>query len=118
MNYGHTFGHAIESITNYEVCHGQAVTLGMDIANYISLEMGFLPEKLYEMMREVLLKNYPDYSLKNEQKDSFLIALTKDKKNVDENLSAILTEGPGKMRKMKVPFDTLEKIIDDFIHQP
>ena len=117
MNYGHTFGHAIESISNYEVCHGQAVTMGMDIANYISLKMGMLSDKSYEMMRQVLLKNYPDYSLKSEQKDSFLIALSKDKKNVDENLSAILTEGPGKMRKVKIPFDELEKTLVNFIEQ-
>ncbi|GAI32171.1 unnamed protein product, partial [marine sediment metagenome] len=93
MNYGHTFGHAIESVSNYEVCHGQAVTMGMDIANYISLKMGMLLDEPHEIMREVLLKNYPDYSLRREQLTSFLTALTKDKKNVDENLSAILTEG-------------------------
>ena len=38
FNYGHTFGHALESITNYDICHGQAVTLGMDLANFISLK--------------------------------------------------------------------------------
>lgn len=116
LNYGHTFGHAIESISNYEVCHGQAVTMGMDMANYISLKIGIVSEESYKLMREVLLKNYPDYSLKNEQKDSFLIALSKDKKNIDENLSAILTEGPGKMRKMKIPFDdNLKEFIGSYI---
>ena len=39
FNYGHTFGHAIESITNYEIVHGQAVTIGMDIANFISWKL-------------------------------------------------------------------------------
>lgn len=116
MNYGHTFGHAIESVSNYEVCHGQAVTMGMDIANYISLKMGMLSDEPHEIMREVLLKNYPDYSLRREQLTSFLTALTKDKKNVDENLSAILTEGPGKMRKMKIPLDeNLRELIDNYI---
>ena len=36
FNYGHTFGHAIETSSNYSIKHGQAVTVGMDIANYIS----------------------------------------------------------------------------------
>lgn len=117
LNYGHTFGHAIESVTNYEVSHGQAVTMGMDIANYVSLERGMLSDKSCEMMRTVLLKNYPDYSFRKGQRDSFLIALTKDKKNVDENLTAILTEGPGKMRKVKIPFDELEKTLGNFIEQ-
>ena len=35
FNYGHTFGHAIEAISKYEISHGIAVTLGMDLANYI-----------------------------------------------------------------------------------
>ena len=37
FNYGHTFGHAIEAISNYKISHGLAVTIGMDLANYISL---------------------------------------------------------------------------------
>ena len=37
MNYGHSFGHAIETATNYEIPHGIAVTIGMDIANYFAV---------------------------------------------------------------------------------
>ena len=36
LNYGHTFGHALESITNYKIPHGIAIAHGMNIANYIS----------------------------------------------------------------------------------
>ena len=36
FNYGHSFGHAIESLKNYEIPHGIAVSFGMDISNYIS----------------------------------------------------------------------------------
>lgn len=116
LNYGHTFGHAIESVTNYKVCHGQAVTLGMDMANYISLQKGILSDKSYERMRRILLKNYSDYHFNQKQIDSFLFALSKDKKNVDGFLCAILTEGPGKMRKTKIAFDDdLKNLIENFI---
>lgn len=115
LNYGHTFGHAIESMTSYRVPHGQAVTIGMDIANYISLRRGALTQASYDRMKEVLLKNYPDYSISRPQTTAFLAALAKDKKNVDDNLTAILTEGPGRMQKAKVPFDELRKIVGDFI---
>ena len=37
FNYGHSFGHAIESLTNYKSPHGIAVSFGMDIANFISV---------------------------------------------------------------------------------
>jgi len=111
MNYGHTFGHALESISNYEVSHGQAVTMGMDIANYVSLAKEMLSSESYERMRQILVKNFPEYSLKKEKQVSYLAALAKDKKN------AILTEGPGRMRKVKIPFDELEIILGDLIRQ-
>ena len=92
--------------------------MGMDIANYVSVKMGMLTDEHYEKMKEVINRNYPDYSLRHEQMDSFLNALARDKKNVDENLTAILTEGPGKMRKVKVPFKRLEELIDNYMGKP
>ena len=41
LNYGHTVGHAIESITNYRLFnHGEAVGLGMIIAGAIAVDLG------------------------------------------------------------------------------
>src|SRR4029079_9979987 len=40
FNYGHTFGHAIESLTDYRIPHGIAVSYGMDMANFISVKKG------------------------------------------------------------------------------
>jgi len=115
LNYGHTFGHAIESITDYKVCHGQAVTVGMDIANYISLRLGILPQKSYELMRKALEKNYPEFCLEKEQVEPLLVALSRDKKNVDQDLSLILTKGPGEMLKMKLPMDnSLKGYLNDY----
>lgn len=115
LNYGHTFGHAIESITDYGVCHGQAVTAGMDIENYISLRLRMLPQGSFDLMRIPIRKNYPDFQLKQEWIGPLLVALSKDKKNVDRNLTVILTKGAGEMLKMKLPFDnTLKEYINDY----
>ena len=38
MNYGHTFGHAIEKIINFKIPHGLAVLIGIHMANNYSLE--------------------------------------------------------------------------------
>ncbi len=48
MNYGHTFGHAVESATHYAIPHGQAVSVGIIIANEISV------------MRSLISKEYAD----------------------------------------------------------
>jgi 3-dehydroquinate synthase len=115
LNYGHTFGHAIESITDYGVSHGQAVTAGMDMENYISFRLQILPEASFNSMRVPIMKNYPDFQFKEEHIGPLLVALSKDKKNVDENLTVILTKGAGEMLKMKVPFNnTFKEYINDY----
>ena len=115
LNYGHTFGHAVESITEYGVRHGQAVTVGMDMENYLSFRLEMLPEDRLDLMRVPIMKNYPGFRLKEDHIDRLLVALSRDKKNIDENLTVILTKGPGEMLKTKVPFDNrLKEYIDDY----
>ena len=103
FNYGHTFGHAIETISSYAINHGQAVTMGMDISNYISLKLGYVDKKTFESMHEILLKNLPTFRIQEDMIDAYFSALSKDKKNVDCNLTCILTNGPGSMKKEKIP---------------
>lgn len=45
LNYGHTFGHAIESIAKYKVPHGIGVVWGLTIANEISFQMGLISKE-------------------------------------------------------------------------
>ncbi len=45
MNYGHTFGHAIESATEYAIPHGQAVSIGIVIANVVSVNREYITEE-------------------------------------------------------------------------
>lgn len=54
FNYGHSFGHAIESLTNYEVPHGIAVSFGMDMANFISVKNKLLDSTVRIDIRELL----------------------------------------------------------------
>lgn len=42
MNYGHSFGHALESLANYRIPHGVAVTIGILVENEISFRRGAL----------------------------------------------------------------------------
>ena len=65
FNYGHSFGHAIESMTKYSIPHGIAVSIGMDMANFISFKFGFLNEKIRHEIRDFLKKIWKGYSIKN-----------------------------------------------------
>lgn len=118
FNYGHSFGHAIESVSNYAVPHGVAVTLGMDIANYLSMRCGFLSREDFERMHEILALNLPDFVLDESKLDIYLEALSRDKKNVDGGLTCILTRGPGFMFKAKQPLDEgLKGTLRDYFSQ-
>ena len=42
LNFGHTFGHAIENVSHYEYSHGESVALGMAAASQLALDLGML----------------------------------------------------------------------------
>ncbi|MFQ5690686.1 MAG: AroB-related putative sugar phosphate phospholyase (cyclizing) [Gemmatimonadota bacterium] len=106
FNYGHTFGHAIESLTAYSVNHGQAVTVGMDMANYLSVWLGLMGQDRYKSLRALLTVNFPSYDWSTIDVDRYMALLACDKKNtLDGVLTCILAEGPGNLRKHDVPLD-------------
>jgi len=90
LNYGHSFGHAIEAATDFAIPHGIAVTLGMDMANFVALRKGRLSETLYQGMHSTLRKNYAGFEKTPVPFDRFLSGLSKDKKNRDATLGLIL----------------------------
>ena len=111
FNYGHSFGHAIETLTNYEVPHGIAVSYGMDMANYVSVHFNFLESKIREEIRGFLSKIWKGFSIKNLDVDKFCNALAKDKKNIGSELRLILCKGYGKVFKTPVKNDEKFKTI-------
>ena len=57
LNFGHTFGHAIEAATSYEkYLHGEAVALGMIIAMDMSCRLGMIDASLKERLRDIIAR--------------------------------------------------------------
>lgn len=91
LNYGHTFGHAIEAITEYAVPHGTAVAMGMIMANRISSSRQMISEELVLRIETLIKKIIPLSGSKFELKASELeAAIHKDKKQTGSNITAIL----------------------------
>jgi len=105
FNYGHTFGHAIESVTKYVIPHGLAVTFGMDMANYISYKKQYIAESDFDSAHEMYAQIWKGFSISNLSLDNMLDAMLRDKKNVAGKLGLILTKGWGKMFKDLTPPD-------------
>ena len=94
LNYGHDFGHAVESTTNFEVPHGQGVIFGMLAANIIAQQRGLLEAQLEREIAEKLL--LPNLLIKPQsdalEADAMINAMKKDKKRVGDNLALIMLD--------------------------
>lgn len=65
LNFGHTVAHAIEAESQYQICHGRAVALGILVEAKVSLEMGLLPLQSFEKLLELLELFSIDLNIKN-----------------------------------------------------
>lgn len=99
FNYGHSFGHAIESLTHYRIPHGIAVSYGMDMANFVSMKMGLVSRDVRDEIRGIVANLWSGYDIGGIDVDAYMEALTKDKKNVGKRLGLILSKGYGKIFK-------------------
>ena len=101
FNYGHSFGHAIESLTNYGIPHGIAISFGMDMSNFVSMKKGYITSEVRLNSRELFEKIWDGYTdqVKSLDIDTYLVALSKDKKNKGPLLGLILNKGYGKVFK-------------------
>lgn len=92
LNYGHCFGHAIEASTNFSISHGQAVVLGIFMANCISVRRNLLAEEVHNKISELILSRIyvsgMDFNLIDQTK--LIEALKKDKKMIGNNLAILL----------------------------
>jgi 3-dehydroquinate synthase len=116
LNYGHCFGHALESASNFKVSHGEAVIIGMGFANLISLERGIMTREKYEEFESILSKHYPKFDLAGVSIESLIVYLSKDKKRVGKDLTMILSADIGKQYKYDdLKEDEIRKAYGEFL---
>jgi len=92
LNYGHCFGHALESVSQFRIPHGQGVVVGMIAANMAARNRGWLNAADEKDVRTRLL--LPILKLKPDRADledgPIIEAMKKDKKRTGEGLPLIL----------------------------
>ena len=93
LNYGHTYGHALEKLSNYTLLHGLAISIGMVEANKIAMKNGYLGKKQAERIKKLLKETgLPVTTIKKvKNKD-----LATDKKRVGNHVVMVLPKGIGK----------------------
>jgi 3-dehydroquinate synthase len=109
LNFGHTFGHAIETAAGYgEWLHGEAVAVGMVLASEMSQRLGWLESQEVENVRDVLLRAGLPVDPPHEMTiEDFLRHMTRDKKVSDGRIRLVLLESIGHAKLVSDYSDTL-----------
>ena len=96
LNFGHTFGHAIESLSNFTLLHGYCVALGIMAASYLSYKRGNINEETLNSIRELLEYFSLPVKIKDIDSQSILNQMAFDKKSKDGRIRLVLLESLGK----------------------
>jgi 3-dehydroquinate synthase len=116
LSYGHTFGHALEAVSNHTVPHGIAVAWGIDVANWIAHSLDLL-----EFDRRLMVTNFIRRYLKFDTHSSGLTAanivtaIRRDKKAGARGVRMVLMRKPGDMVLQEIDFDELERLTDIYL---
>ena len=105
-NLGHTFGHAIEKLTNNKITHGDAVSIGTVLALKYSITRKIFPEKKFKkimvLMKKIGLITSLDFRFPEKKLLGYML---KDKKSFDNKVGLILIKDIGKpFMKNYLPF--------------
>ncbi len=107
LNFGHTLGHALEN--QYDLSHGQAVSIGMTYASILSSNLlGFKePERVLHLLGKYNLPTFADF----DRKEVFEV-LKMDKKRERKDINYILLEKIGKGVIRKIALDKVREMFN------
>ena len=113
LNFGHTVGHAVEALGNYELKkHGEAVAVGMVMAGKISVDKGLFEKLQLERMERLLTRVPLDVNLPPEwAKDKGIELMLQDKKASQGKINFVLPEEIGKVRIEEISASELHNLL-------
>ena len=113
LNFGHTFGHAIEAVTAYErFLHGEAVAAGMAMAMDLSIRLGRCDVRDADRVRRLIERSGLVAGALHVDVEAMLDAMAMDKKVLDGRLRLIVCDGIGSVSVASdVPAETLRQSI-------
>lgn len=120
LNFGHTFGHAIEAQLGYgEWLHGEAVACGMALAARLSVQLGTLSaEELARIEALILALGGPVRVPPQLRIDQYLRAMQLDKKTLSGQLRFITLQGIGRAAQTRVDAAQVAQVLRDAGVQP
>jgi 3-dehydroquinate synthase len=106
LNYGHTFGHALESITQNEIPHGLAVAWGVDVANFVAAETGRLSKQVYARVHALIANRFSFNARHTYDAETLVEAMKRDKKAASGSVQLILPAALGRLEIVPSAIDS------------
>ncbi|MFG6446890.1 3-dehydroquinate synthase [Roseateles sp. BYS180W] len=112
LNFGHTFGHAIETGVGYgQWLHGEAVACGMVMAADLSVRLGLMPEQFVTKLRSLIERAGLPVRAPNIGLDRFVELMRLDKKAEAGDIRFVLIEQLGKAVLRSAPEPLVREVI-------
>jgi 3-dehydroquinate synthase len=98
LNYGHTFGHAVEAVSGFDkIAHGEGVSIGMRMAADLAVELGMFDGASRDRQNALLLAIGLPLAAPGLDPEKIFAAMFKDKKAQSGKLKLVLPEKLGKV---------------------
>jgi 3-dehydroquinate synthase len=114
LNYGHTLGHAVESLSGYSSYnHGEAVGMGMAFAARLAADLGLLPEKEAERINALIRRTGLPIEIPEDlPEDALVDVMRRDKKALAGRLTMVLPVEVGRVEVVRnVPEAAVLKLL-------
>lgn len=102
LNFGHTIAHALETVSDYSLAHGQAVAMGCCAESYLSAHLGYLSKEEFLSIEHLYQSHFASLQLpKGYTQGALLKALQADKKKSAQGVRCVLLDKIGQV----LPFE-------------
>jgi 3-dehydroquinate synthase len=96
LNYGHTFGHAVEQVETFGWRHGEAVSLGMMYVAQLGYLVGRTDADLVARHRQILGGLGLPLTYRGDRWPALYTAMSRDKKNRGDLMRFVVLDGLGR----------------------
>ncbi len=118
LNYGHTVGHAIETVSDFKIKHGRAVAVGMVAEGMISHSMGFLPYSAVDKIKSVLTRAGIPINIPGLDVSEVIKTMEHDKKKVDGKIKFVFPKSIGEVLvSSDVNMRLVEQVLKDLYEE-
>lgn len=112
LNFGHTVGHAVETVSNFEIAHGQAVAIGMIAASKIASELGNIDTDIVGKLKKLLKKAGLRTALPRLEIKQLMKAMQSDKKVQRGKIRFVLPRAIG---EVFIPDDVSPSLVEKIL---